>query len=108
MIDEAIKQPPVHMIPDSFTNDLVKRLEKHLAWKELISEFGMKLGIVALSVIILLLFLIFPARNDPAPWIDWILKHSSGVALVAGVLFFTFIFDQVFLKFMVRKSKHPF
>lgn len=107
-IDDALRQPPDFIIPVSFTGNLVKRLEKQLAWKELLSEFGIKIALVAGALIVLLICLIFPAKNDPLPWIDWIARNRFTVAGLIGVGMFTVIIDQFLLKFMFRKFRKSF
>ena len=104
MIDDSLRQPPDFDIPASFTDDLVKKLEKQLAWKELLSEFGLKAGLVLAALLIMVGCLIFPAKNDPIPWIDWIARNRFMVTGLIGVVMFTLLFDQILLKFMFRKT----
>ena len=108
MIGKALHEPPDYVIPDSFTDELVKKLEKQLAWKELLSEFGLKAGLVLGSLIIMTICLVFPAKNDPAPFIQWIAGNRFIVSGIIGVGLFTFIFDQVVLKYMFKKSGKTF
>lgn len=108
IIDEALRQPPDLTIPDSFTSDLVKRLEKQLAWKELLAEFGLKAGLVLAALVIMGICLVFPAKTDPAPLIQWIMNNRFIVTGILGVGLFTFIFDQVVLKYMFKKSENLF
>jgi hypothetical protein len=108
MIAKALQEPPDYNIPDSFTDELVKKLEKQLAWKELLSEFGLKSGLVLASLLIMTICLVFPAKNDPAPLIQWITRNRFIVSGLIGVGLFTFIFDQVVLKYMFKKSGKAF
>ncbi|MCX6287308.1 MAG: hypothetical protein NTY96_09345 [Bacteroidetes bacterium] len=108
MIADSLREPPDFIIPDSFTDDLVKRLEKQLAWKELLTEFGLKTGLVLLALLIIGICLIFPAKTDPAPLIQWVANHRFIVCGSIGVGLFTFIFDQVILKYMFKKSRRLF
>lgn len=104
MLEDALHRPPDFFIPDSFTDDLVKRLEKQLAWKELLSEFGLKTALVLGALVVLLVCLIFPAKNDPMPWIAWIAQNRIMVAGIISILLFTFVFDQLFLKYLFGRS----
>ena len=104
LIDDSLRQPPDFIIPASFTDDLVRKLEKQLAWKELLSEFGLKAGLVLAALIVMLICLIFPAKNDPLPWLDWIARNRFMVTGLIGVVMFTVLFDQILLKFMFRKT----
>ncbi len=104
MIDDSLRQPPDFIIPASFTDKLVKKLEKQLAWKDLLSEFGIKTGLVVAALVVMLICLIFPAKNDPVPWLDWIARNRFIVTGLIGVLMFTILFDQILLKFMFRKT----
>jgi len=104
MLEDALHRPPDYFIPDSFTDDLVKRLEKRLAWKELLSEFGLKSALVLGALIVLLFCLIFPAKNDPMPWIAWIAQNRIMVGGAISVILFTFVFDQILLKYLVNRN----
>jgi hypothetical protein len=104
MIDKALREPPDYIIPDSFTEELVRKLEKQLAWKELLSEFGLKSGLVLASLGIMTICLIYPAKNDPAPFIQWVANNRFILSGIIGVGIFTFIFDQMVLKYMFKKS----
>ena len=104
MLDDALHQPPGYFIPDSFTDELVKKLEKHLAWKELLSEFGLKAGLVILALVVMAVALIFPAKTNPAPFIQWLALNRFMVAGVVGVALFTFVFDQLILKYFFKRS----
>lgn len=104
MLNDALHQPPGYFIPDSFTDDLVKKLEKHLAWKELLSEFGLKAGLVILALVVMAVALIFPAKTNPAPFIQWLAVNRFIVAGVLGVALFTFVFDQLILKYFFKRS----
>ena len=64
MIDKALREPPDYIIPDSFTEELVRKLEKQLAWKELLSEFGLKSGLVLASLGIMTICLIYPSMGS--------------------------------------------
>ncbi|MEI8005135.1 MAG: hypothetical protein WCI48_02940 [Bacteroidota bacterium] len=108
MIADSLRQPPDFIIPASFTENLVKKLEKQLAWKELLSEFGLKAGLVLAALIVMLICLVFPAKNDPVPWLDWIAKNRFIVTGLIGVVMFTVLFDQILLKFMFRKTGKSF
>jgi hypothetical protein len=107
LIDDSLRQPPDFIIPASFTDDLVKKIEKHLAWKELLSEFGIKAGLVVAALLIMVICLIFPAKNDPVPWLEWIARNRFIVSGLIGVVMFTVLFDQILLKFMFRRNRKP-
>jgi len=104
LIYDALRQPPDFIIPDAFTSRLVKKLEKQLAWKELLSEFGLKAGLVMAALIIMVICLIFPAKSDPLPWINWIARNRFMVTGLMGVGIFIALFDQILLKFMFRRT----
>jgi len=93
---------------DSFTDDLVKKLEKHLVWQELLTEFGLKSSLVLAALVIMAICLIFPAKNDPAPLIQWIANNRYIVSGIIGVGIFTFVFDQLLLKYMFKRSQRLF
>ncbi len=105
IIDDSLRQPPDFILPDDFTEKLVKKLEKQLAWQELLTEFGLKTGLVLLALIVMGICLVFPAKTDPAPLIQLIVGHRAIVCGIIGIALFTFIFDQVVLKYMLKKPR---
>ncbi|MCX6284946.1 MAG: hypothetical protein NTW31_12015 [Bacteroidetes bacterium] len=108
IIDDSLREPPDNIFPDDFTDKLVKKLEKQLAWQELLTEFGLKTGLVLLALIVMGICLIFPAKTDPAPLIQWVAGHRLIVCGSIGVGLFTFVFDQVVLKYMLKRSRQQF
>ncbi|MCX6282258.1 MAG: hypothetical protein NTU51_09885 [Bacteroidetes bacterium] len=106
MIDHSLREPPDFIFPEDFTDNLVKKLEKQLVWQELLTEFGLKAGLVLLALLIIGICLIFPANTDPAPLLQWVASHRLVVCGSIGVGLFTFIFDQVVLKYMLKRSRH--
>jgi hypothetical protein len=105
MMDEALGRAPEFRIPDSFTEDLVRKFEKHLAWKELLSEFGLKSALLLISLLVVLLVLIFPAKNDPIPWLKWIATNRYMLFSLISTAVFVFAFDQLVVKFMMFRKK---
>ena len=107
IIDESLRTPPDFDISASFTDDLVKRLERQLAWRELLGEFGIKLSLILGALMVVLICLIFPAKNDPTPWIAWLAQNRMTVSGILCIILFTFVFDQVLLKYLFGKSAKP-
>jgi len=106
ILDEALQEFPDIQLPSAFTDTLVRKLEKRLAWREVLAEFGLKIGLVlgALSVLAAVLF--FPEKNSEIPIFTYLLQNWQVLAALALIFFFTYFFDQVFLRFLFRRNKY--
>ncbi|MFH1936210.1 MAG: hypothetical protein ABIK52_01445 [Bacteroidota bacterium] len=109
LITEALKEKPERELSLSFTDTLLRRVEKRQTWRELIREFAMKTGIAAAALIILVICLIFPIRTSINPFLLLVLDHWQIVAGAGFLILFTFFSDQVLLKFYTsqRLNSHP-
>jgi len=104
LITAALKEKPGKELSHSFTDDLLIKIEKRLRWHELLQEFALKTGIVAGALMILLVFLFFPAREISKPFL---MLLSENWQIVTGgfiLLLFTGFIDQVLLKFYQYES----
>jgi hypothetical protein len=103
LITEALKEKPEWELSLSFTDTLLRKVEKRLTWRELIREFAMKTGIVAGSLVVLLVCLIFPLRESLNPFLLLIVEHWQLVTGAGFLILFTFFSDQVLLKFFSKQ-----
>ncbi|MBL7138171.1 MAG: hypothetical protein ISS17_05320 [Bacteroidales bacterium] len=103
LITEALKEKPEWELSLSFTDTLLRKVEKRLTWRELIREFAMKTGIVAGALIILTVCLIFPVRESINPFLLLVVDHWQLVAGAGFLILFTFFSDQVLLKFYSKQ-----
>lgn len=99
LITEALKEKPERELSLTFTDTLLRRVQKQLTWRELIREFAMKTGIVAGSLIILAICLIFPLKESTNPFLLMVVHNWQFVTGIALLILFTFFSDQVLLKF---------
>ncbi len=107
LITEALKKQPERELSLSFTDTLLRKVERRLTWRELIQEFAMKTGITAAALIILTVCLIFPARESINPFLLMVLDNWKLVTGVGFLLLFTFFSDQVLLKFYTKQRLNP-
>lgn len=103
MILKALKESPERELSITFTDTLLKRVERRLTWRELIREFAIKTGIAAAALIILALVLIFPAKGSESPFIQMVADNWKLVSGIGFLILFTFFSDQVVLKFFTRE-----
>ncbi|MFH1160134.1 MAG: hypothetical protein V1733_04215 [bacterium] len=99
LILETLKEKPEWELSLSFTDTLLQKVERRLRWRELLREFALKVGIVAGALIILLLCLIFPAREVSRPILTLVTANWQLVTGFSLLVLFTFFSDQVLLKF---------
>lgn len=103
LIEEALKEKPERELSLTFTDTLLEKMARRLTWRELMREFAVKTAIVAAALIILVICLIFPARESTNPFLLLILDHWELVSGAGFLILFTFFSDQVLLKFYSRE-----
>jgi len=105
ILDDALREFPDIQLPPTFTDRLMQKLEKKLAWHELFAEFGMKIGLVIGALAVLTAVLIFPCKNSDVPIFSYLVRNWHIVATLTVIFLFTFFFDQVFLRFLFRRNR---
>ncbi len=105
ILDEALQEFPDIQLPSAFTETLISKLERKLEWRELLAEFGLKIGLVVGALAILTAVLFFPDKNSDIPVFTYLLQNWQVVTALAAIFLFTFFFDQVFLRFLFRRNK---
>jgi hypothetical protein len=103
LISEALGTEPSFQLSPDFTDRLVKKLERHLAWKEIFSEFAAKIGIVTGILIILLICLFLPFLKEGNPFLIFLAQNRPLVLSAGLVALFIFFADQVLLRYLFRK-----
>ncbi len=104
LMEEAFREFPGDPIPDWFSSRLVSKLEKKLAWQDLLLSFGLKVGIV-LATLALLVTILFFTGPPQQSILDSVLACWKPVATVGAAIFFTFLFDQVLLPTLFHRTK---
>jgi hypothetical protein len=103
LIFETLREPPELELSKNFTDDLLIRVEKQFWWREQLQTFGIKTGIVAGTLILVLLFLLLPGPTVSDPIFGALKNHWQ--IITSGILLILFIFftDQVLLKYYTWK-----
>lgn len=103
LIFETLRDAPELELSKNFTDDLLIRVEKHFWWREQLQSFGIKTGIVAGTLILVLLFLLLPGPSVSDP-IFSTLKNYWQIITAGGLLvLFIFFTDQILLKYYAWK-----
>lgn len=105
LIDEALHEFSDPPFRDDFTETLLTRLQKKLAWQELILNFSLKIILVLGTLGILTGILYLTYRPQDLPLVANLTGAWKPVVTVASLLFFTFLFDQILLPTLFRKKK---
>jgi len=105
LINEALREPPRHFLSADFTEKLLTKVNRRNAWSELIREFAAKVGIIAGTLVILAVCLIFPMKDSLDSFTPVFKDYWHLMAGVALILLFTFFTDQVLLKFYSRHRR---
>ncbi|HUW07912.1 MAG TPA: hypothetical protein VMW01_16860 [Williamwhitmania sp.] len=108
LIDQALSAAPEFDIPASFADRVVARIERQIAWRQLLLDFGLKV-LVVVGVLIVLGGTLFWANMDKSlqsiEWLSFFTHNLVPIGEVVLATFFTFFVDQVVLKyFMHRRS----
>jgi hypothetical protein len=104
LINEALRSEPGFQLSSNFTDRLVKKVQRYLLWKEIFTEFALKIGIVAGILLILLICLFFPFMKEGNPFLIFLAENRPVVLSVAFIILFIFFIDQVLLKYFFRKQ----
>lgn len=104
ILDQALAMPPDSGLPPAFTDLLVKKVEKRLTWRMVITEFALKTGVVAGVLIILLVALLFPFNTSGSWVLEFLVSYWQGLTGVGLIVLFTFLIDQVFLRFLFSRN----
>jgi len=107
LINEALRMEPGISLSSSFTEKLVIKVRRHLIWRELITEFALKIGLVIGALTILAICLIFPSTKEGNPVILFLVNNLHLFGIISFLIFFTFFIDQVLLKYFFRKKVFP-
>jgi hypothetical protein len=100
ILDEALTSFPDMRLPASFTDRLVHKVEVRLKWTVLLSEFGLKIALVVAILALLGAALFFPSRSTETNLPSIVVQYRYSVAGIAFIAFFTFLFDQVVLRWL--------
>ncbi|TSA26065.1 MAG: hypothetical protein D4R67_08670 [Bacteroidetes bacterium] len=103
LILETLKEKPERELPLTFTDTLLRKVERQLTWRELVREFAVKTGIVTGTLLVLILCLILPVRETTNPFLLLLADHWKIVSGVIFLILFTFFSDQVLLKFYTKQ-----
>ncbi len=108
LIDQALSAAPEFDIPASFADRVVARIERQIAWRQLLLDFGLKV-LVVVGVLVVLGGTLFWANMDKSlqsiEWLSFFTRNLVPIGEVVLATFFTFFVDQVVLKyFMHRRS----
>jgi|GEM_PF-607023 len=104
MISEALKAEPDLSLSSTFTDKLVGKVKRYLVWKELFTEFAMKIGLVAGTFIVLGICLIFRSPIEINPVILFLFKNKQIIIVLGILILFTYFIDQVLLRYFFRKK----
>lgn len=105
IMEEAFQTFPEIDLPPSFTDDLVKQLEKRLTWQMLLTEFGLKIALVAGALLVVIAGLLFPFKNEEVTFVNFLARNWQIAASIGAIFFFTFLFDQVILRYLIHRKR---
>jgi hypothetical protein len=105
LLDAAFTSYPDVNISEGFTDRLIRRVERKIFWQTVLAEFGMKVGIIAGTLSVLIGAFIFVFRSEKPAMYHSLLNNWQYIAALALFVFFTFLFDQVLLKYLLSRNK---
>ena len=104
ILDEELQEFPGLELPVAFTDRLISRLEKRLAWRELFFEFALKTVLVAGALGTLAGVLLFSSSGSKSPVVALLENNWQVAAILTAISFSTFVFDQLFLRMLFRRK----
>ena len=104
LISDALKSEPSFKMKPDFTDRLVRKVERYLFWREVVSEFAAKIAMVAGILLVLLLCLLLPFLKEGNPFLLFLAENRALILSAGLVAFFVFFADQVLLKILFRKQ----
>lgn len=105
LIDDALHSEPSVKIPDNFTDRFISRVQQRVLWREVISEFSVKITVVAASLLVFAAIFYFVAVEDSGRVISFLSERWMAITSISIVLVFTFFADQVFLRYFLKKRQ---
>ncbi len=105
LIDEALGEAPGVPLSAGFTSRVLEKIEKPDILKELAFESTLKVGLViGLLVILATSFLLF-GISDLHSVETFVLKYKQVIIPVALLMLFTWLFNDIVLKYMFWRSE---
>ena len=105
IVEEALQEFPGTELDPAFTDLLVSKLEKRLSARELFFEFALKTLLMLGALAILAVVLLLPDATSKSPLVMLLTRHWQMATIVAAILLFTFVFDQLLLRLLFRRSR---
>ena len=106
IIDDALSTPPELSMPDTFTERFMQRLEKRIALRNVLFDFGLK--VMVLVGVVLILAVVFFIINwdkklENIVLVNFLLENIVPISMVLIGVAFTFFIDQVLLRYFSRR-----
>lgn len=105
LINTAMHAEPDARLTAGFTDLFIRKIQRRIVWRELLTDFSFKMGIVLLVLGVFAAIYFFVMVKDPAVLVSFISGSWKIIAAVSVVVLFTFLTDQVFLKYLFRNRQ---
>jgi hypothetical protein len=104
IITEALHEEPGHSIPAFLAEKIMKKIRKQMILQELFNEFFLKLSLVSGVLVAFFIILLITGIEYSHSLLSGITSHWQMISIVIFSIAFTFMADQIFLKYFLRKS----
>lgn len=105
-IANALSTPPAFEMSDTFTERFMQRLEKRIAIRDIMFDFGLK-ALVLVGVIFVLAavlyFVNWDKKAEEIILVRFLLENIVPISMILVGVAFTFFVDQVLLRYFARK-----
>jgi len=109
LIDKALSTPPEWEMPDTFTERFMQRLEKRIALRDILFDFGLK-ALILFGVIFVLAVVLYLTNWDKPlneiVLVRSILENIVPISMFLVGVVFTFFIDQVLLRYFSRMQRN--
>ncbi len=105
-IAHALSTPPAFEMPDTFTERFMQRLEKRIAIRDILFDFGLKALVLVgvLAVLAIVLYIVnWDKKAEEIVLVRFLLENIVPISMILIGVAFTFFIDQVLLRYFARK-----
>ena len=104
LVDQALTQEPVYLLPDNFADILAEKAGRSFAWEQYLREFLIYLAVIAGAMLIVAAMALIWFQSDLKNWFDFLISNIRAVAGINILVIFILFADRVLLRYFLYRS----
>ena len=104
LVDQALTQEPVYLLPDNFADILAEKAGRSFAWEQYLREFLIYLAVIAGAMLIVAAMALIWFQSDLKNWFDFLISNIRVVAGINILVIFILFADRVLLRYFLYRS----